>query len=251
MIDSNRKTFPADLNTRPFDDPLVISRFKSLVDNIAALPSINRVAYILIGNEVDGYLTDNPAELDAFATFYQQAVAEVHAKLPLVKVGTIITFNSVVSNPAIFNALTPFSDFICYTYYPTNNASPNWQMRPPGDAAADIAFMAKKAGGKPFAFTEIGYPSATENNSSEVLQKQFVENMFDALQPYKQKGQLAFLFYHGLYGYTPGFCGQYAQAQGIDSAYLCGFMNTLGLKDYATGQPKQAWGAFVSKLGSW
>ena len=39
--------------------------------------------------------------------------------------------------------------------------------------------MAEKAGAKSFAFTEIGYSSSAENNSSEQLQKQFVETMFE------------------------------------------------------------------------
>ncbi|CAN5715825.1 hypothetical protein BH10BAC2_BH10BAC2_17310 [soil metagenome] len=75
--------------------------------------------------------------------------------------------------------------------------------------------------------------------------------MFDALQPYKNEGKLAFIFYHGLYDYPPDFCSQYAQSQGIDSTYLCGFMNNLGLKNYITGQLKQAWNAFLNKLATW
>lgn len=251
MIDSKRKTLPADLSSLPFDNPSTINRFKSLIDNLSTLPSLSRVSHILIGNEVDGYLSSNPAELTAFSTFYQEAINEIHIKMPLVKVGTILTFSSVVNNPAIFNALSPASDFICYTYYPTNDATPNWQMRPPSDAIADINLMAQKAGNKSFAFTEIGYPSSSENHSSEILQKQFVENMFDALRHYKEDGKLEFIFYHGLYDYPTGFCSQYAQSQNIDSAYLCGFMNNLGLKNYATGVPKQSWNTFVNKLATW
>ncbi|MEP7319031.1 MAG: hypothetical protein ABI921_09825 [Panacibacter sp.] len=251
MIDTQRKTVPSDLSALSFDDPAVISRFKSLIDNLSELPSISRVSHILIGNEVDGYLSANPAALSAFSTFYKASIAHIHTKMPQVKVGTIITFNSLTDHPEIFNTLTPSSDFICYTYYPTDNTNPNWEMRPPTDAIADIALMAQKAGDKPFAFTEIGYSSSIENNSSETLQKQFVENMFDALQPYKDEGKLAFIFYHGLYDYPPDFCSGYAQSQGIDPAYLCGFMNNLGLKNYITGQPKEAFDAFFNKLADW
>ncbi len=251
IIDSKRKIVATDLSSLPFDNPSTINRFKSLINNLSTLSSINRVSHILIGNEIDGYLSSNLRELPAFSTFYQEAVNEIHIKMPLVKVGTVLTFSSVVNNPAIFNALAPVSDFICYTYYPTNDASPNWQMRPPSDVIADINLMAQKAGNKPFAFTEIGYPSSTENYSSELLQKQFVENMFDALRPYKENGKLEFIFYHGLYDYPTGFCSQYAQSQNVDSTYLCGFMNTLGLKNFTTGAPKQAWAMFVNKLATW
>jgi hypothetical protein len=211
MIDSKRKTLPADLSLLPFDNPSIINRFKNLIDNLSILPSMSRVSHILIGNEVDGYLNSNPAELNAFSTFYQKAINEIHIKMPLVKVGTILTLSSVINNPTIFNALAPASDFICYTYYPTNDATPNWQMLPPSDVIADINFMAQKGGNKPFAFTEIGYPSSLENNSSEIAQKQFVKNMFDALRPYKEDGKLEFIFYHGLYDYPTGFCSQYSR----------------------------------------
>jgi hypothetical protein len=75
--------------------------------------------------------------------------------------------------------------------------------------------------------------------------------MFDALRSYKDDGKLEFIFYHGLYDYPANYCGLYAQSQGIDSTTLCGFMNNLGLKNYRTGQPKQAWNVFVDKLKNW
>lgn len=250
-IDTNRKTIPADVMSTSFDDPVVINRFLSLIDNLASATSIERISHVLIGNEVDGYLSTNPATVNAFASFYQQAVNHIHQKMPWVKVGTIITFNSLTTCPEIFNTLTPYSDFIGYTYYPTENSNPNWQMRAPADVYSDIAFMADRAQGKPFAFTEIGYPSSPDNNSSESRQKQFIENMFEALRPYKERGELEFVYYHGLYDYAPDFCEPYAAAQGIDATYLCGFMNSLGLNQYITSEPKQAWPAFVNKLKNW
>ena len=251
MLDSNRKTVPSDLSENSFDDPLLINRFKNLIDNMSSLSEINRVSHILIGNEVDGYLTTNSTELNAFSVFYEQTVNHIHTKIPSVKVGTIITYNSVVENPIIFETLNPFSDFICYTYYPTDTTNPNWQMRSPNEVHSDILFMAEKAGNKPFSFTEIGYPSSIENNSSELLQTQFVENMFETLKPYKNAEKLEFIFYHGMYDYQPDFCVEYAQLQGIDATYLCGFMNNLGLKSYETGQSKQSWNTFVNKLSDW
>lgn len=251
MIDSNRKILPEDIASLSFDNLLTTNRFKSLIDNLSTLPSLKRVSHILIGNEVDGYLSSNPAELNAFLTFYQEAINEIHSKIPFVKVGTILTFSSVVNNPTIFNALAPPSDFICYTYYPTNEASPNWQMLPPSNTIADINLMAQKSGNKPFAITEIGYPSSVENNSSEILQEQFVVNMFNALSTYKDNGKLDFIFYHGLYDYPTGFCNQYAQSQNIDPTYLCGFMNNLGLKSYETGVPKASYQTFIDKLATW
>jgi hypothetical protein len=251
MIDSNRKTLPADLAGHAFDDPSVLARFKKLLDTLATLPSITRVSHILIGNEVDGYLTSHPDELPAFVTFFAAAVTRLHAVLPSVKVSTIVTFHAAVHNPGILERLAPIADFVGYTYYPTDDNNPNWQMRSTSDVRSDITMMATIAGNKPFAFTEIGYPSSAANHSSEILQQQFVDNMFTALRPYKEKGQLAFLFYHGLYDYPPGVCAPYAQSQGVDAGQLCSFMNALGLKDYTTGKPKLAWNVFQQQLKDW
>ena len=123
IIDSNRKTVPSDLSENSFDDPIVINRFKSLIDGISILSEIGRVTHILIGNEVDGYLTMNSSELNAFSIFYQQIVDHVHTKIPSVKVGTIITFNSVVDNPIILtvslriviSSVTPITQRIAQT----------------------------------------------------------------------------------------------------------------------------------------
>jgi hypothetical protein len=251
MIDTNRKPMPLDLMSKSFDDPLVINRFLSLLDNLSSVESIKRISHILIGNEVDGYLTSNPTSLNAFSSFYQESVNRIHQKMPWVKVGTIITFNSLSTNPIVFNTLSTHSDFICYTYYPTDNSDSNWQMRKPTDVLSDIAVMADKAGNKSFAFTEIGYPSSPSNNSSESLQKQFIENLFEVLRPYKENRKLEFIYYHGLYDYPPNFCEPYAQAQGVDATYLCGFMNSLGLNHYDTSEPKQSWNSFVDKLKDW
>jgi hypothetical protein len=251
MIDSNRKTLPADLMEAAFDDPRVMSRFSHLIDTLSKLPSIARVSHILIGNEADGYLTSHPGELHAFAVFFQAAVMQLHIALPSVKVGTIITCNAAVHQPGLFNSLAAYADFIGYTYYPTSDTNPNWQMKAPDVVKTDMAILASLAGNKPFAFTEIGYPSSGDNHSSPVQQEQFVDNMFNALRPYKDQGRLAFVFYHGLYDYPPAVCTPYAQSQGIATEHLCSFMNSLGLKDYATGQPKPAWNTFVSQLQHW
>jgi len=75
--------------------------------------------------------------------------------------------------------------------------------------------------------------------------------MFEILKPYKNAEKMEFVFYHGMYVYPPDFCVEYAQSHGIDATYLCGFMNTLGLKNYETEQSKQSWTTFVDKLSDW
>lgn len=251
VIDTNRKTVPFDLEETSFGNAALINRFLNLIDALAELQPMERVSHILLGNEVDAYLSANSSELIAFSTFYQEAVNRIHEKMPWIKVGTIITFYSAATNPVVFNALLPISDFVCYTYYPVDNSNPDWQMLPPEDVVSDITLMATLAGSKTFGLTEIGYASSAANNSSEAQQKEFIEVMFKSFKPYKNNGKLEFLYYHGLYDYPPDFCESYAESQGVSPIGLCSFMNTLGLKSYETGEPKAAWETFENMLKSW
>ncbi len=250
MIDTNRRTMPADIKDRPFDDPGVLSRFDALIDAIVAEPSGRRITHLLLGNEVDSYLSQHPQEIQAFATFYQRAVDRIHRKMPGVKVSTIVSFDGL---DHLFDRLAPISDFITYTYYPITqqSASTRWQMRPVSDIEADVDHMARRAGNKPFAFTEIGYSASPLNGSSEAQQAAFVREMFRVLDPYRRKGRLAFLLYHALYDYPTGACVPYAGVQGIHPETICGFMENLGLRRYETGKPRTAWNAFVQGAQGW
>lgn len=250
MIDTNIKSVPNDLVNVDFDSPDMITRFSLLLDKIfTEVPSIKRVSHVLIGNEIDGYLNTNPDQIQRFKTFYSAAIQNIHELNPKVKVGTIITFSAAKNNPVLFNTYRSMGDFICYTYYPTNeeNSIP-WQMRPPNQVQDDIDWMVQNADGKPIAFTEIGYTSSEDNSSSEIQQAEFVQVMFSSLKPYIDNKKIEFVYYHGMYDYPLGFCNQYAQQQGVDSTYLCGFMNGLGLHNWETGEPKIAWNIFVSEL---
>ncbi len=252
MIDSNRRTMPADIQDRHFDDPTVLRRFDALIDAITTEPSSRRITHLLLGNEVDGYLSQHPQEIQAFATFYQRAVDRIHRKMPGVKVSTIISFGGL-DLPNLFNRLRPISDFITYTYYPITqqSASTRWQMRPVSDIETDVDHMARRAASKPFAFTEIGYSASPLNGSSEAQQAAFVREMFRVLDPYRRRGRLAFLLYHALYDYPTGVCVPYAGVQGIHPETICDFIENLGLRRYETGEPREAWSVFVQRAQGW
>jgi hypothetical protein len=250
MIDTNSKLVPDDLANLYFDNPEMINRFSLLLDKIfSEVPFIERVSHVLIGNEIDGYLSTHPDQIQPFKAFYLAAVLKIHALNPKIKVGTIITFNAARNNPTLFDTFKSVGDFICYTYYPTNEQDNiPWQMRPPNQVQNDIDWMVQNAGVKPIAFTEIGYTSAEDNSSSETQQAEFIQVMFGSLKPYIENKEIEFLYYHGMYDYPQGFCNQYAQQQGVDSTYLCSFMNNIGLHRWETGQPKPAWNTFVSDI---
>ncbi len=257
MIDTNWRPMPADLSTKPFDDPAVLQRFDALIDAIAAEPCSKRITHILLGNEVDGYLGQHPEESAAFTTFYKRGVDRIHQRLPGVKVGTIFTASGATRGlPRLFDELNGYSDFVDFTYYPLEglergNWSAAWQMRSIERSAADLVHLVTRAGNKPFSFTEIGYSASSLNGSSEEKQADFVREMFRVLDPYQRKGQIAFLLYHAQYDYPPGVCIPYAKQQGVPSDGVCAFMENLGLRSYLTGAPRKAWDVFVEGVKEW
>lgn len=259
MIDTNWKPAPKDLETKSFDDPAVLKRFDALIEAIAAEPSTKRITHILLGNEIDGYLSQHPEEIEAFEIFYNRALLQIHNKLPGVKVGTIFTAGGVLGNIDIFNffnKINRYSDFIDYTYYPVyglerGNMSPAWQMQPISEIEDSLVKLAKLSGNKSFAFTEIGYSASPLNNSTEEKQAAFVREMFKVLTPYQKISQIEFLLYHNMYDYAPGICEPYAKQQGVSSDAICDFMENLGLRSYETGKPRKAWDTFVEGVKEW
>ncbi len=252
LIDTNWRPMPEDIKSKPFDSPEVLGRFEKLIDAIAAEPSAQQIHYLLLGNEIDGYLLQHPGEIGAFTIFYERAIQRIHEKLPNTWVGTVLTFGATKrKRPEIFDPLIKAGDFIAYTYYPVRdlvrgNVSVGWQMRPTSGIAEDLRFLAERTGNKPFAFTEIGYSCSPLNGSSEEQQADFVREMFHALKPYRQKHQLVFLIYHALYGEPASLSVPYAGAQGIDaSEEFCAFVKEIGLRSYTTGRARMAWAAFV------
>lgn len=247
MIDSNALVMPGDLHIGSFDDPVVKTRFLAMLHAIARQPSSKKLTHILLGNEVDTYLTANPAKLDGFIALLKAGIDQIHQEMPGVKVGTITTFASL-DNPQLFQTLTQYSDFIDYTYYPLQG----WQMRPVVQVPADLNRMAAAAGGKPFAFTEIGYSSSPLASSSEQNQAQFVKAIFDGLDRYRRKNQILFISWMSFADPPPGACRNYAGQQGIGASKgFCAFLNNLGLRTSSDNQAKQAWCIFVGEVARW
>jgi hypothetical protein len=252
MISSMVRSMPTELEPLRFDDPEMLQRWDALLDAIAAEPTSRRLTHIMLGNEIDGYLGIHPEEEAQLRTFYKRGVQRIHEKLPGVKVGTIITFYGAFTDPALLQGLIDASDFVSYTLYTIiGEADRPWRMLPPSRAAGMLAQLAEVAGAKPFAFTEIGYATSPVNDSSADQQADFVREMFKALDPYRRQGRLEFLLYHAMHDYAPGVCEDYARLQRVSPILICDFMESMGLRSYATGAPRPAWFVFVEAARRW
>ncbi len=242
MVDSNVLTMPADLQNDSLNDPVVLQRFLAMLQAIAQDPNSKHIKYILLGNEVDLYLSAHPSQLSGFTALLKASINQIHQEMPGVQVGTIVT-STVLNDPQLFQTIEQYSDFVDYTYYPFSNS----QMEPMSQVSTDLNRMAVSAGDKPFSFTEIGYSSSPVVGSSLSEQADFVNTVFDTLDQYSNR--VDFISWSSLADPSPGSCQAYASQQGFGStADFCAFFDNLGLLTDGD-QAKPAWYAFVRDIG--
>jgi hypothetical protein len=240
VVDTTVKQTPADLKSVAFDDPKMISRFHGLVD--ALKPVVNsHVSYIAVGNEVDIFLAQHPAEWDAYKKFLDDAIRYIHSKLPGVKVGTATTFDGAVGTQSDrVRRLISNCDVAIITYYPLGK---DFKVRPPDSPLNDFPRMAAFAAGKPIVLQEAGYPSSAKLGSSPRNQAEFVDNVFTAWN--QNAKAIPFLSYVMLHDLNREFCDSRPAYYGLPdpeghfAAYFC----TLGLRT-EKGVVKPAWNRF-------
>jgi len=241
MIDSNVAAMPSGLQNDSFSNPTVREDFLGTLRAIADDPKSKGIKYILLGNEVDQYLTENPNQLSGFMTLLNASIKQIHQEMPGVAVGTVVTSNAV-NNPQLFDTIEQYSDFIDYTYYPFVDS----KMESMPQVTADLNQMAAAAGKKPFAFTEIGYSSSPVVGSSQQIQADFVNTVFDTLDQYSNR--VAFVSWSSLADPSAGDCQSYASEQDFSATMdFCAFFDNLGLRT-DDNHAKLAWSAFVNDI---
>jgi hypothetical protein len=246
LINTNIKELPADLAGLPFDDARVVARFRALLDEVVG-KNRGRLRYLSIGNEVDAYLTDHPAEVPAYQTFYQAAVSHAHTLDPALQVGVTGSSDAVLSGNAaragLLQQLNAVSDVVMLTYYPLQTSSSAVTVRPASVVASDFASLLGFAGSKPLVLQEVGYPASPVNGSSEAAQAEFVRNVFTAWQA--NGDRIPFLNVFVLHDFTAATCDSLVAYYHIaNPAPSKAFFCSLGLRK-TDGSPRAAWQALV------
>ena len=160
-----------------------------------------------------------------------------------------MTHTLVTQNPTLVDRIAQYSDLLVYTYYPVDAS---WQMRPLTEVPDDMQSLAAHAQGKSFGLLEVGYSVHGLNGGSEQNQAQFVQTLFQSLEPYRSSGQLRFLQYWMLFDFPPEQAFQVAQAQGHADPAVVAFLSSLGLRRYDAGGAKRAgWDVFSSMASTW
>jgi len=243
-INTNQKEVPSDLQAVNFDDPVMISRFKTLLDFVfAEIPNVT-LNSLAIGNEIDAYLVTDAQKWAQYQNFYTEVSAYARTKQPGLKIGTKATYAGITSyaqNELL--AMNALSDVVMVTYYPLNS---DFTVKAPGVVATDFSTLVALYPADPIYMMEVGYPSGALCNSSESLQSDFVREVFEAWDTYNT--QIQFISFTWL----TDLSGQYVQDlgtyYGLSDPIFLEYLGTIGLRTYSgTGTDKQAFSTLANE----
>jgi hypothetical protein len=239
-IDTDKRTLPADLAGEPWDSKKMLDREQALIEAIArVLPA--KVGVVILGNEVDGYLSSHPAEVKPYIAFLSAGRKTLQSIHPSVKVGVVTMYNGLSSHRDMVREVQANMDLVAMTYYPV---SPSFKVFPVRDVRAHFDEMIAFAGRKLLYLQEIGYPASPAVKSSDGQQAAFVEAMFDELQRYRAKlyGACYFL----LVDFNDKLLDSLMTYYSLDAAPFRAMLGTLGLKRQ-DGSARPAFSTFVKR----
>jgi hypothetical protein len=242
VIDTANRPIPSDLRDLSFADQRMIDRLDRLIDEIT--PHLKgRLAYLLIGNEVDAYFRARPAEINPYLILF--SAAKVHARSRLDKVATslTITIDGLPETSGTLRPLIDAGDFFSITYYPLDSS---FKVKDPPVVNGDVERILRAAGNKQVLFQEFGYPSSEKNGSSQEKQAQFVANFLDAVSHHQGRIIGANLLF--MCDFSNSVTVDLAKSYNMPNAErFSAFLQTLGLFD-GNGVPKKSWAVFSKKV---
>ncbi|MGL5009074.1 MAG: hypothetical protein ACRC6I_04280 [Paracoccaceae bacterium] len=235
VIDTVADRRPPDLQGLPWDDPLVIARFTAhLTAVLERLPNVPIIA-IAVGNEVDAHLAD-PDDIAAYARFLAAARTHLATLRPGLPVAAKLTFSGLTADPARLQPILDAGDAAFFTYYPR---APDFSLRPPTDAPADLDRMIDLAAGKPLWLLEAGYPSDGCGTAPDG-QAEFVREIKAAAMA--RGDEIALLSFTFLTDLPEAAVDDLTQYYGVPGDCFRRYLGSLGLRT-AVGAPKPAFAA--------
>lgn len=174
LVSLKLRDVPKDLAAVPFDDSRLSLRLGRFLD--ALEPALEDASTLSLGYAADTYFSDKPVELKAFRLLFLGAVDFLHKKVPHLKVGITTAAPTESPAPAVAAALHQQSPVLFYLYAPFERENP-YVHRPPDALDHDWKLLLEGAAGRPIAFPEVSYSSASENGSSPARQAEFVRRL--------------------------------------------------------------------------
>lgn len=239
-IDTNQRTVPPDLMSEPWDSSRMFRREVALLRAMAkVLPKT--VMAVMLGNEVDAYLIAHRDEAVPYLTFLKAGREAIRSERPAMPVGVTTMFMSLSSDARLVEQLQAPMDIVAITYYPLHGLA---MVRPPSEVGRDFDEMLAVAGKRPLFLQEAGVPASPAVGSSEELQAEFVNRLFDAME--KHRSRFAAVCYFLEVDFNDKLVDQLVGYYQVGSPEFRAFLSTLGLKKQ-DGTPRKGWGVFKAR----
>ncbi len=236
-IDTNQRTLPADLMKEAWDSPVMLRRETAMLHAVArTLPK--SIGAVMLGNEVDGYLMAHRDEVASYLSFLKAGRSVLRSDVPGLPVGVTTMFLNLKSERDLISRLQAPMDLVSMTYYPLEGVA---HPRPPREVDGDFDEMLRFSGNRLLFLQEAGVPASPLVGSSEDLQAQFVDRLFDAMR--KCRSRLAGVCYFLAVDFSDSLVDQLVGYYGVQGEQFRAFLSSLGLKKQ-DGTPRKAWGAF-------
>ena len=239
LVSLRTKDVPRDLAAVAFDDPRLSLRLGRFLD--ALEPALRDASTLSLGYAADSYFADKPEELKAYRLLFLGAIDFLRKKVPLLGVGVTTAAPTESPAPAVAAALHQHSPVLFYLYAPFERDKP-YVHRPPESLERDWKQLLVRAAGRPIAFPEVSYSSASENGSNPAQQADFVKRLRRFVAG-ADGGALLFARYATWR--DPPVAPAPTPAPGVPppapiTARKAAFFANRGLQT-AAGQPKLAW----------
>lgn len=247
------KEVPTDLDAVPFDDPLMIERFKIALDTIFLhIPDID-LAALNIGNESDILFGTNESMYTSFKTFLDSIVPYAKATYfdlygKELKVGTTLTMAGLTSpdKSDYCQILNEDLDIVAVTYYPL---APDFTMESPAvvEGHFDALVALYPSVDQPIYFAECGYASSETCISTEELQAEFFSEVFQAWD--KHYDNIKYLTIFKSTDWSVDDVEFFEEYLGIDDPIFLEYLRTLGVRTWeGDGNNKLAYEFILCEL---
>jgi hypothetical protein len=179
------RAVPEDLQDVSFGDPVMIARFKQLLDTVYHKTPNLDLRFLLLGNEVDLYFSSHPEEWEDYTTFVKEIVPYAKQYWPDMMVGVENTLGgSLGPDKNHIKNINAHTDMVCFTYYPLNA---DFTMQPVEAVKQAIDEIIELYADRTLFLEECGYATSEHCNSSEEAQADFVEEMFEIWDSYANR----------------------------------------------------------------
>jgi hypothetical protein len=248
--DSEGPEVPEDLMGKRFDDPVMISRFKALLEEIKPLLEKYRVYAISIANEPDNDFGEVENLENEMLVFLKEIKSYVRSFNKNIAVAiTLAEINYGLGKSGMLEIIAE-SDIACWNVYGINlsDAYPFFSVQGEEELIADLQGMVDASMGKQIVIQEVGLHSgSTYLDSSEQTQRDFFKMIFQFMQNYPSI-RAAYVFQ--LVDWSPETAAMLldpAKSNDFNLAHL-EYLQTLGLINYSDGTAKPAWTEFLGWL---